>query len=108
MKENKMKKLLPLLLLPLLVFIACSDDDDIVDACNELVTALNEAQTAWVAVEEAYQSSGEYADGAADLCNAYYDGIKLLIEGGCPNDLGDFEGWTTTQVDEAKAIQCDI
>ena len=46
-----MKKLLPLLLLPLLVFIACSDDDDIVDACNELVTSLNEAQTAWVMVE---------------------------------------------------------
>tara|TARA_B100001964_G_scaffold120201_1_gene133561 strand:- start:215 stop:538 length:324 start_codon:yes stop_codon:yes gene_type:complete len=107
MKENKMKNISPLLL-PLLVFIACSDDDEKVDACNTVVDSLNEAQTAWVAVDSAYQSSGEYVDGAADLCNDYYDALILIIEEDCPNDLGPYEGWTTAQVEETKAIVCDL
>ena len=98
-----MNKLLPIFLL--LVF-GCSDDE--LEACNELVDVLNEAQTTWEDVEADYEIYGVYEDGAAELCTSYFNGVKALIEEGCPNDLGTFQGWTTAQIDSVSAIQCDL
>tara|TARA_Y100000590_G_C15325204_1_gene865495 strand:- start:393 stop:695 length:303 start_codon:yes stop_codon:yes gene_type:complete len=99
-----MKKLLPIILL---VIFACSDDEDL-EACNELVSSLNEAQTTWQDVEATYELTGEYVDGATDLCTAYFDGIKLLIVEGCPNDLGTWQGYTAAQIDSTSAVECDL
>ena len=103
-----MKKILPLLLLSLFVFIACSDDDEKVDACNDLVTSLNEAQTTWESVADYFEENGEYPEGAAETCIAYYDGVILLIEESCSNDLGPFEDMTKSDVESLQATACDI
>ena len=104
-----MKKLLQIFLLPIFVFIACGDEEeDNLAECNDLVSALNSAQDAWVDVEAAYILTGEYVDGARDLCDAYFEGIIALIEADCPNDLGDYDGWTVAQVEAEKDNECDM
>ena len=104
-----MKKLFPIFLLPIFVFIACGEEEeDNLAECNDLISTLNSAQETWVAVEADYILTGEYVDGARDLCDAYFEGIIALIEADCPNDLGDYDGWTVAEVEAEKENECDM
>ena len=103
-----MKKIILIFSLPLFMFMACGDDDDDDDAqaCNDLVDQLNSALDVYADAELVYSETGEWPDGITDLCNAYYDGVIALINEGCENDLGSFEGMTAAQVAAEKSVEC--
>ena len=80
-----------IILLPLLVFNACGDDND---KCNDLTDDFNEANSTFL------------ADQTVANCEAFYDDLLAVIDEGCPDNLSgsDFEDWTADSVANAKAF----
>ena len=80
-----------IILLPLLVFNACGDDNE---KCNDLTDDFNEANSAFL------------ADQTVANCEAFYDDLLAVIDEGCPDNLSGsgFEDWTADSVAAAKAF----
>jgi len=88
-----MKNLLPILLLPLFIFIACGDDD--VDKCNDLTDNYDAANAAW----DANQNSS--------TCNAVADALHESFSEGCEEAFDSFyPGWTTDSVATWRTDNC--
>ena len=87
-----MRKLFPILFLPLFIFIACEDDD--VNKCNDLVDNYNASSTAFG------------SDLSTANCNAMADDLLALIDEGCTESLAGsgFESWTADSVADFKAL----
>ena len=96
-----MKNLLPILLLPLFVFIACGDDDDDDDICIDLKADLDASAVV-------YNADGGFT---STNCNEFYDDVLALINEGCDEELlsgtgGMFENWTADSVAYYKSNVC--
>ena len=90
-----MRKLFPILFLPLFIFIACEDEE--VEKCNDLVDNYNASSTAFV------------TDQSTANCNAMADDLLALINEGCTESLegSGYESWTADSVAVFKAV-CDM
>ena len=75
-KGTIMKKLLPILLLPLFVFIACGDDDDD-DICIDLKADVD-ASAAVYNTDEGFTTAN---------CNIFYDDLIALLNEGCDEEI---------------------
>tara|TARA_X000001036_G_scaffold308784_1_gene287463 strand:+ start:8788 stop:9057 length:270 start_codon:yes stop_codon:yes gene_type:complete len=87
-----MRKLFPILFLPLFIFIACEDEE--VEKCNDLVDNYNASSTAFG------------SDLSTVNCNAMADDLLALINEGCTESLAGsgFESWTADSVADFKAL----
>ena len=85
-----MKKYLYIVLL--IGIWSCEDNkednkDNSSNACSEIVSNTTEALSLWSDASDYYWTNGEYAEGAEETCEAYFDAIILLKESNCHTDL---------------------
>ena len=106
-KGNMMKNLLPMLLLPLFVFIACGDDDDDnnVDECNNAVDVHTDALAVFEDIQALYEADPSGFVGEASYVELCED-LAELAEAGldeCPESFGIYEDWTAQDFAEFKS-----
>ena len=103
-KGNTMKNLLPIILLPLFVFMSCEDDDN-VDECNDAVDAHTEALEVFEEVQALYEADPSGFTGDASYVELCED-LAELAEAGldeCPESFGIYEDWTAEDFEEFKS-----